>query len=525
MFDLLIKNGTVVDGTGRAPEKMDIALRGDSIASTGPLNGALASEVIDAAGLYVCPGFIDIHAHSDFNLLTDPPGCGKIRQGVTTEVCGNCGLSASPLLGNARRQREKSLRDLGLAITWSNLAEYAGALSGKKLIANMAPLTGHGSIRGSVVGYDDRQPSPEETKQMARLLEGEMEAGSWGLSTGLIYPPGVFADREELVGLARITRRFGGIYTTHMRSEGDGLIEAIEEAVDIGRQAGIPVQISHLKTMGKKNWHKLPAVFATIEKARRDGIAVTADRYPYTASSTDLDAILPHWVCRGGAEAELERLRSPSLRDKIIAEIGMSEQELASDIMIARVSLPEHKSYEGKLLGHIAAVRKQPVMDALFSLLIEEELRVDAIFFTMCEDNLCSILRQAYVMIGSDASVWDLTGPLSSGRPHPRAFGTFPRVIRKYVLEEKMLPVETAIRKMTGLPAEKMGFTDRGVIKKGYKADLVMFRLDEIQDTATYEAPHQYPSGITGVLVNGRRVIKNGELTGEYPGRLLLKTK
>jgi N-acyl-D-amino-acid deacylase len=527
MFDVLIKGGFVIDGTGSPMAEEDIAIKGDEILETGRLDSAEAAEIIDAVGCYVCPGFIDIHSHSDFNILVRPQGQSKIQQGVTTEVCGNCGLSASPLLGMARQQREKSLKAFGLDITWSTLKEFVEVIGEKKLLSNIVPLVGHGNIRGSVIGYENRVPSPEEMKKMVAMLEQEMESGAWGLSSGLIYPPGVYAGQKELVGLAQVVRRFGGIYASHIRNEGDFVIEAIEEALNIGKCSGIPMQISHLKTMGKRNWDKLPSVFARIEKAIDEGVAVTADRYPYTAAGTGLDSVLPSWACQGGAEAELERLRSSSLRDEIFSDIlkNTSEREIADDITISRVFSQKNKFIEGKTLAQASELRKQTVKDALFDLLIEEGLDVDAILFYMSEENLKKIMRKDYVMVGSDSSVWDTQGPLSAGKPHPRGFGTFPRFIRKYVFEENVLSLEDAVKKMTGQPAEKMGFVDRGFVKKGCKADIVIFKKEDLRDNSTYESPHGYPSGIIRVMVNGRWVLAEGNLTGAYPGIVLLKNR
>lgn len=524
MFDVVIKGGMVIDGTGSSAKSVDIGVTGDTITATGILDSVEAATVINAQGLHVCPGFIDIHSHSDFNILIDPPGQAKVQQGVTTEVIGNCGLSAAPLAGMARAQRQQGLKSLGIAITWSTLEEFANLVGRKRILLNLVPLIGHGNIRGSVIGYDSREPSSEEMQQMTSLIEQEMHSGAWGLSTGLIYPPGVYASEMELVGLARVVKKFGGIYTSHMRNEGDYLLEAIDEAIMIGRQAQLPVQISHLKTMGKNNWHKLAAVFDKIEEARGSGINVNADRYPYTASSTDLDAVLPAWVCQGGAGAELERLRSPAIRDELFAAIRMTEQELAAEVLISRVVSEKNKFLEGKLLGQASQLRKQSVRDTLFDLLIEEELHVDAIFFSMSEENLKQILKKEYVMIGSDASVWDIQGPLAAGKPHPRGFGTFPRVIRKYVLEDRVLSLEEAVRKMTGQSAETIGLADRGIIKKGYKADIVMLRLQDVADTATYEDPLRFPSGIADVMINGKWVVHNRNMTGAYPGKLLLKS-
>ena len=525
MFDILIHGCTVIDGTGAPAQRCDVGIIGDTIAAVGMLQGGQAREFVDARDMHICPGFIDMHGHSDFNMLVQPPGRGKIMQGITTEIAGNCGLSAAPLLGAARAQREKSIKNLGLELCWTHLDEFDETIKTKNLLCHMAPLIGHGNIRGSVVGYGNRQPTPDEMHTMKRLLTRQMEAGAWGLSTGLIYPPGMYAARQEIIGLAEIAARFGGIYTSHMRSEGDQLVEAIAETLDVGRSAGIPVQISHLKTQGKRNWHKLTAVFELIEKARAGGMAVFADRYPYTASSTGLDVVFPAWACEGGNAAELERLQSPAVRERIYAEIleRMTEVELARDILIAKVMTENNKALEGLRLGAAAELRGQSIGEALFSILIEEELDVDAVFFSMCEDNLREILLKDYVMIGTDASVWDSQGVLGAGKPHPRAFGSFPRVLRKYVFEQKLLSLENAVYKMTGLPARTIGLADRGIIRRSMKADLVLVRMDDVHDRADYADPHRYPAGISRVMVEGIWEVMEGQLTGNNAGRLLLK--
>ena len=309
-YDILIKNAVVLDGSGSAARKQDLAVNKDTIAALGDLSACSAAEVLDAAGLCLCPGFIDIHAHSEFNVLIDA-GRSKVMQGVTTEVCGNCGLSAAPLLGMAREQRSAALAACGLDPDWTSMREYCERLERTALRGNVALLAGHGNVRGSVIGYEAGRATPEQLDEMCGLLEESMESGAWGLSSGLIYPPGAFADVDELARLAGVVKKYGGLYATHMRSESDGLTEAVAEALEVGRRAGVSVQISHLKTMNRRNWYKLPAVLGLIEQARHDGIDVTSDRYPYCASSTGLDALLPLWACRGGNAAELERLQDP----------------------------------------------------------------------------------------------------------------------------------------------------------------------------------------------------------------------
>ena len=525
MFDIIIKNGTVIDGTGAPGITRDIGIRSGVITALGSIGETAAGEIYEAHDLVVCPGFIDIHSHSDFNLLVDPPARSKIMQGVTTEVCGNCGLSGAPLLGKAKEQRQKSLTGVGLTLTWSTMQEYIELLRAQRLFCNVAPLVGHGNLRGSIIGYENRDPSHKELDSMSRLLREAMEAGAWGLSSGLFYPPGAYAADQELIALARIAAQFGGIYASHIRSEEDRVVEAVAEALAIGRESGAAVQISHLKTMGEKNWGKLPRIFDLIEQAINAGLDVTADRYPYTAAATDLDALLPAWACEGGIDAELERLRDKELQERIFAAIvsGRKPAELFDRIRISRVFSERNRDLEGRTVTEAAGLRKQGIQEFVFSLLLEEKTRVDAIFFTMSEENLQNIFRRDYVMVGSDSAAWDTEGLLGEGKPHPRSFGAFPRVLRKYVMEDKVLALEQAIRKMTGQPASKLKLPDRGLIRPGYKADLVILNAAEVRDDATYEHPQQFPEGICRVMVNGRWVVQDGQITGERPGEVLLK--
>ncbi len=526
MFDVLIKGAAVIDGTGQKAKVEDVGIKGDSIVEVGQVESIEAREIFDGRGYFLCPGFIDVHSHSDFNILAEPAGGSKIKQGVTTEVCGNCGLSAAPLLGDYKKQREKSVKALGVDINWADFKEYRQVAEQKGLPLNIVPLIGHGNLRGAVMGYENRKASASEINEMKVLLEKEMKEGAWGLSSGLIYPPGVYAGQDELVELNRLVKEFKGVYTSHIRSEGDHLIDAIDEVIGTARESGVSLQISHLKTMGEKNWNKLPLVFKKIERALDEGMDVSADRYPYIAGSTGLDAILPAWACAGGAGAEIERIRPGAKREKIFSEMleSVSEKEIAETIMIARVVTKKNRYLEGKFVGEAAQLRGQHVKDALFDLLVEEELDIDAIFFSMNEDNLIEILKKEYVMPGSDASVWGTSGPLAKGKPHPRAFGTFPRFIKKYAMEQKLFEIETAVNKMTAFPAEKFGIADRGKIKKGLKADLVMFDLDKLADNATYDDPHQYPDGIINVMVNGRWVVNDKSFTDENPGKVILKS-
>lgn len=526
MFDVLIKRAAVIDGTGKKAKVADVGIKGDSIVAVGQIDSIEAGEIFDAHGYILCPGFIDSHSHSDFNILAEPFGGSKIRQGVTTEVCGNCGLSAAPLSGVYKKQRVKTVKALGVDITWSDLKQYRQVAEGKGFPLNILPLIGHGNLRGAVMGYENRKASVSEINGMKALLEKELKEGAWGLSSGLIYPPGVYAGQDELVNLNNIVKEYNGVYTSHIRSEGDYLIDAINEALAVAKESGVSLQISHLKTMGEKNWNKLPLVFKKIEQALDEGMDVTADRYPYIAGSTGLDAVLPVWACAGGADAEIERIRPGLIREKIFSEMleTVSEKEIAETIMIARVITEKNRYLEGKFVGEAAQLRGQKIKEALFDLLVEEGLDVDAIFFSMNESNLREILKKDYVMPGSDASVWGTSGLLAKGKPHPRAFGTFPRFIKKYAMEQKLFEIETAVKKMTVFPAEKFGIADRGRIRKGLKADIVIFDLNKIADRSTYENPHQYPDGIVSVMVNGKWVVNKNKLTGEKPGKMLLKS-
>lgn len=524
-MDILIKDARIIDGSGSPSFEGSIGIKGEKIAVVGNISEARAGTVIDAKGLTVSPGFIDIHAHSEFTLLADSRGEGKVTQGVTTEVSGNCGLSAGPLYGDYFERRKGDLAELGLELDWHDLGNYFGILKKRGLSLNFATLIGHGNLRGSVVGYGNRKPTGEEMERMKTLLRDSMKAGGFGLSSGLIYPPGVYSETEELIELAKVVRELGGFYASHMRSEGDMLLEAISEAIRIGEEAGIPVQMSHLKTGGERNWHKLDEAFELIEKARERGADVTADRYPYIASSTDLDAILPSWAYEGGVEAEIKRLADPDTRKRLTEEILRQhpKEDYWEKVMVASVGTEKNRGFEGKTMAEVATEMKKEPCETLFDLLLEERIRVTAIYFSMSEENLKRILQKDYVMVGSDSSARAINGPTRLGKPHPRTFGSFPRVLSKFVREEKVLTLEEAVRKMTSLPARRLGLMDRGIIKEDAFADLVVFNPERVNDTAGFAAPYSYPMGIRHVIVNGAFVVMDGAHTGAMPGKVLQK--
>jgi len=540
-IDLLIKGGIIYDGTGKEPFEADIGIAGDRIAVISKKIGAKGSrgqgfkaeKTIDAKGLAVSPGFIDTHAHSDFTLLADPRAEGKILQGVTTEINGNCGLSAAPLYAKAFKHREKDLRELGIKERWSTFKEYFRILEQKGIALNFVTLTGHGNIRASVIGYADKKSGAAELKMMNSLLKKAVDTGAVGLSTGLIYPPGIYSDTEELISLAKVLPPLrpplarggwgGGIYTSHMRSEGKGLIESIKEIIRIGEDAKIKVHISHIKTSGKENWHKIGTAISLIEEARKRGVRVTCDRYPYTASSTDLDTILPSWTYNGGAGQELKRLKNSGIQKRIKKEILSShpDADYWRSVRISSVTLQDNKWMEGRTLSYISQKMDKSPADALFHILKMERLRVGAIFSSMSEDNLRRFLSLPYAMIGSDSSARSRSGLTREGKPHPRGFGSFPRFLGKYVRDEKLMGMSEAIHKITMLPSETFRIDNRGVIKKGAFADIVVFDPAKIIDMATFKKPFLKPAGIHYVIVNGETVVREGECTGERAGRVL----
>lgn len=516
-FSLLIRGGTVIDGTGGPARRADLGVRGGRLAAVGDLAGAEADRVIEAEGLAVAPGFIDIHSHSDFTILIDPRAEGKVRQGVTTEAIGMCGTSASPLAGEKLARARERNKNRDLRIDWTDLPGYRRRVEERGTAVNLVPLTGQGNLRGSVIGYGEGAASGEEMKRMRALLERELESGSRGLSTGLVYPPGVFSVFEELAKLLRPVAAAGGIYSTHLRDESDRVEEAVGEALALAGETGVSVQIAHLKVQGRRNWGRLERCLEQIESARRGGLAVHCDRYPYLASATDLDILLPAWAVAGGPETELKRLKDPAIRERLREEIARDDW---AAVVISRVSGSANRELEGLNLEEAARLRGADPAGLFFSLLIEEELAVAALFFGMSPDNLARVLVKPYTMIGSDASARAVSGPLSRGFPHPRTFGTFPRVLGDFV-RDGTLSLPGAVRKMTGLPAAKLGLADRGVIREGAAADLTVFNPEKIRPRATYRRPLNYPEGIEYVIVNGETVVEPSGHIGRLPGVFL----
>ncbi|MBF0520202.1 MAG: D-aminoacylase [Nitrospirae bacterium] len=522
MDGFVIKNALVYDGTGTAPVRATVGVKNSKVSfvSESFVNNGLHS--IDAENMALAPGFIDVHSHSDFSIFNYPDAKSKLLQGVTTEVNGNCGFSASPILNDAKTQMEKEFTSCGIETRWESRAQYTSALAEFPIGLNIATLTGHGNIRGSVMGYENRKPTGDDLNQMADALKEQINLGCRGMSTGLIYLPGAFSDSTEIIEIIKRSGLKNIIYASHMRSEGDKLLESIEETLEVGRQTGVKVQISHLKTSGKRNWHKIGDVIKVIRQASADGIRVTCDRYPYSASQTSLDAVLPSWIYEGGDEAELQRLKDKQYILRLKEDLAHIVNDLSywDSVMVSTVRSDKNKYMEGKTIGELCRIKQEKPLEFTVALLIEEQLKVDAIYFSLSEDNLMEILQLPNCMVGSDSSLksMDSTG---GGKPHPRGFGSFPRYIRKYVLDEALMPLETGIRKITAAPAETFNLNGRGIIREGAYADLVIFSVSDIKDCATYEAPHTPPTGIRYVFVNGQMAVNEGVFTGTKAGMIL----
>ncbi len=519
MLDLRITGGQVLDGTGRPAFRADVGIQGNEIREIGDLSAVEAKRSVDASGRCVCPGFIDVHSHSDAYLLIEPSAPSKIFQGVTTEVVGNCGASAAPRVG--RYPMPSDWREKKYPGPWTTVAEYRRLLEQVKPAVNVVLLIGHNAVRAGIMGYDARRATDAEFKEMADLLARALDEGGAGLSTGLIYSPGMFAPPGEIAGLAKIAAQRGKIYTSHMRSEGSYLLEAIDEALDVGRQSGVRVEISHLKTSGRKNWHLVDAALDRIREARAEGVEVAADRYPYTAACTDLDVILPDWASAGGRETVLKRLRDREMRKRIRDDLAVSrDEQYWESVTISTTHHADNKKFQGKALLEVAKQLSMDPVDAVLYLIDSDDLHTGGIFFGMSEDNMWKILREPYVMIGSDASVRAPQGPLSGDHPHPRAYGSFPRFLRAS-LDGKTVELPEAVRKMTSLPAEQFRLKNRGILALGKQADIVVFDPSEVTDAATFEKPHQFAKGISLVVVNGAVTLQDGRLTGDRAGSFL----
>ena len=531
MYDFIIKNGHVVDGTGSPTRIMDIAISNDRIVEMGDLSSAQASEIIDAAGQVVAPGFIDAHAHSDTYLLIEPDAPSKLTQGITTEINGQCGGSSAPRLGKARLPSDWASRFYPSAKgdksqepgpTWSTVAEYRELFEQVVPAINTVQFIGHNTLRAGVMGYEPREANAEEIKEMQRRLEQALAEGGWGLTTGLLYQPGKYANSLEIETLAGTAAHAGGMYASHIRSEGDGLLESVEEVLHLVEKTGIHAQISHLKTSGPTNWHKIDTLLATLTQAREKGFCVHADRYPYLASGTDLDIVLPEWASAGGRNKILATLRDPATRATLEAELDATDRDW-SRAMIGGGWTPEVRAVSGLTVTEAAKQFGLSIGQTLCRIIDADETRTGAFFFGMCEDNLLQILAQPWIMPGSDASLRAPWGVLGEDHPHPRAYGTMPKFLTM-LTSQLGLSLEKTIRRMTSLPATAFGIRDRGLLRVGAYADIVIFLREAFKDSATYSSPHQFSTGMRHVFVNGSHPFQEGRFTGHRRGRFLTRS-
>lgn len=519
-----IVNGTVIDGTGAPAYAGDVVVDGDRIVDVlqrGSLAVAVQGrmETVDAAGCLVTPGFIDSHTHSDAYLVIEPDAPSKITQGVTTEINGQCGGSVAPRYGEARLSSDWA-SILGARLTWRSLAEYREVLSTAKPAVNTVQFIGHNTLRSSVVGYAGRAATPDELARMKRLLAESMDEGGWGLTTGLIYQPGRYSTPEEVVELAKVAAGKGGIYATHMRSEGDMILEAIDEVLDLVRATGIRAEISHLKTSGRRNWHKIDAVLDKMQGAVDAGLLLGSDRYPYCAAGTDLDVVLPDWAQEGAAKAECERLADAATRGRMVSELNVSDRDW-STVMIGGTWHEDNKRFSGRFVSDILAETAVSPGELVCRILEKDLCRTGGFFFGMSEDNLAKIYARPWIVPGSDASLRAPWGPLGADHPHPRAYATMPEFYRR--VRALGFSREDAIARMTGVPAVRFGLKGRGVIEKGAFADIVIWREDSFVAKSTYVDPHQFTGGVELVMVNGAIPYRDGRFTGDRAGRFLEK--
>ncbi|MCL2565583.1 MAG: D-aminoacylase [Defluviitaleaceae bacterium] len=524
MFDLLFKNAKVVDGTNSPWYIADVGVADGKIAKIGKICESEGTKVVDAKGYVLSPGFIDSHSHSDFGILRHKLNESRILQGITTELAGDCGMSPMPVTPERRALLEKyvGFLDEGIELDWTDAAGYFDKVEKNGTSVNFAMMVGHGAIRIAAMGFDDREPTPEELDKMREYTKQSMEQGCFGLTTGFIYPPGCFSKNDEVIELCKELAPYGGFYKSHMRYEGDKVMESVEDTVEVGIQAGIPVQVVHHKITGRKNWkYKGYATLAFIERARERGIDVTVDQYPYTASATTLTSTLPQWAHEGGLEKMVERLKDAETRKKITQEMREyfeSDMRVWSDVFITSVPSEKNAWVKGKNIQEIADKLGKDPFDAAIDLMIEEDGTVRQLSFGMCEEDIEMIMKKPFTMIGSDGGAQPLD---TNDVPHPRNYGTFPRVISHYCRERKLFSLETAIHKMTGFPAARIGLADRGVIKTGMWADLVLFDFDKIKDTPSFTKPNAACEGIKQVYVNGVLTAEDGVHTGALAGKML----
>ena len=523
MLDIIIERGTIVDGTGEPGFRADVGIAEGRIATIGDLADASAHTRIGATGHVVCPGFIDMHTHSDVPLLVNPLAESKIRQGVTTEVVGNCGMSPAPVSGphaDALRQASAAKGARDLRWDWATFGEYLDRLAEARPAVSVVPLVGHNPIRTIAMGFDRRPPTPTEMTTMQGIFREALEAGAFGISTGLVFPPSAYADTDELVELTQVAAAYGGYYFSHIRGEGHSLLRATAEAIEIGERAGVPVEIAHHKATFRPYYGRISQAIRLSEDAQARGQDVTFDVYPYTAGSAGLTQIIPDWAHEGGRERLLQRLTDAADSPRIRADVAAQNREW-DRTFVTWVGSERNKELEGLSIAQIAENRSLDPIDALFAVLLEDHAQTMMVHFCIDEDDLRYVITHPLSMIGSDGSSLAPYGPLGAGKPHPRNYGTFPRVLQVFVREQHALTLPEAVRKMTGAPAKKLRLARKGLVKPGLDADLVVFDPETVCERATYADPHQYPVGIDHVVVNGQLTVHASEHTSARAGRVI----
>ncbi len=527
-YDVVIKSGRIYDGSGGTSYVADVAIEGDRIAAIGQLETD-ATKVIDAQGLAVAPGFINMLSWANDTLIEDGRSQSDIRQGVTLEVMGE-GFSMGPLNEMMKRDMLESQGDIKFAIEWTTLGEYLEYLERKGVSTNVASFVGASTVRIHALGYQDRAPTYIELQRMRQLVAQAMREGALGVSSALIYAPGVYAKMDELVALAEVAGQYGGLYVSHLRSEGNNLLEAVDELITTARKANVAAEVYHMKAAGKANWHKLDAMIEKIQKARAEGLRITADMYTYTAGATGLDAAMPPWVQAGGHRAWVARLKDPAIRQRVLREMSTPTDEWenlyllagsAENVLLVGFKNERLKHLAGKTLAQVAKLRSKSPEQTAIDLVIEDDSRVSTIYFLMSEENVKKQIKLPWVSFCSDAGSLAPEGVFLKSSTHPRAYGSFARLLGKYVRQEKAISLAEAVRRLTSLPAENLKLEKRGKLEKGYYADIVVFNPDTICDHATYEKPHQYATGMVHVFVNGTQVLKDGEHTGAKAGRVV----
>ncbi len=527
-YDLIIRNGTVYDGLGSPAEAADVAINGDRIAAIGDLSGARADEEIDATGLAVSPGFINMLSWATRSLIADGRGMSDIKQGVTLEIMGE-GSSMGPLNDAMKEDVRERQGEIRFDIEWTTLDEYLRFLETRGISPNVASYVGATTIRVHEVGYEDRPPTADELARMQELVRQAMRDGALGVGSSLIYAPATFADTDELIALVSAAAEYDGAYISHLRSEGNRLEEAVQEIIKIASVTGAPAEIYHLKAAGRGNWSKLDRVFELIESAQAAGLRISADMYTYRAGSTGLDATMPRWVQEGGHDAWVERLRDPAIRERVAAEMrdpnvdweNFFVQAGPDGILLSEFRNPDLRPLLGKTLAEVAEARGTDPATTAMDLVVEDDSRVGAVYFLMSDENVRKKVAKPWISFGSDAAAVASEGVFLEANPHPRAYGNFARVLGRFVREEELLSLEEAIRRMTSLPAANTGIRDRGRLVTGYYADIAIFDPDEIEDAASFEYPHQYARGVVHVIVNGEPVLREGRHTGALPGRVV----